>query len=189
MCKFPPVKLSFFPSNYSHYSFRQIVGRKKWWFIPPHQTAYLKPSINFNGFSSHTQTLIGKGGAKPSPWLSKLVRYTTVVNPGDVLINPPWFWHGILNLPDVDAHQDLVIGSPVRYGRGPSSQAAFKTNLLWTINSFAVLFSKYGTAAMRPDFKFNLQADIAGNRRSRQAEDEAAKTAGTNDADPFVEND
>ena len=106
-----------------------------------------------------------------------------------MLINPPWFWHGILNLPDVDAHQDLVIGSPVRYGRGPSSQAAFKTNLLWTINSFAVLLSKYGTAAMRPDFKFNLQADIAGNRRSRQAEDEAAKTAGTNDADPFVEND
>jgi len=56
--------------------FRQIAGRKKWWFIPPSWTAYVFPSININGFSSHTKTLIGKGGDNPSPWLGKLLRYT-----------------------------------------------------------------------------------------------------------------
>ena len=75
-----------------------IVGSKKWWFIPPSQTPYLKPSINVNGFSAHTHTLVGKNGESASPWMEKLERYTAVLNPGDVLINPPWFWHGILNL-------------------------------------------------------------------------------------------
>ena len=58
--------------------FRQIVGRKKWWFIPPSQTPYLKPSINVNGFSAHTKTLVGKDGGQPSPWLNKIERYVAV---------------------------------------------------------------------------------------------------------------
>jgi hypothetical protein len=77
--------------------FRMIVGSKKWWFIPPSQTPYLKPSINVNGFSAHTHTMVGKNGEEVSTWMNKLERYTTVLHPGDVLINPPWFWHGILN--------------------------------------------------------------------------------------------
>ena len=71
--------------------FRQITGRKKWWFIPPSQTPYLKPSLNVRGFSAHTQTLIGKEGNQPSTWLTKLERYVAVLDPGDVLINPPWW--------------------------------------------------------------------------------------------------
>lgn len=70
--------------------FRQIVGRKKWWFIPPSQTAFLKPSLNVRGISSHTRTLVGKEGGEPSPWMTKLERYTAVLDPGDVLFNPPW---------------------------------------------------------------------------------------------------
>lgn len=147
--------------------FRMIAGQKKWWFIPPDQTCYLKPSINVNGFSAHTQTLVGKQGAKPSPWLSKLTRYTSTLNPGDVLINPPWYWHGILNLGKKDAG-DLVIGSPVRYKGGSGSRAAFSSNLLYTLNSFFVLWYNYGNAALRPDFKVNLQHDIANNRRVRE---------------------
>jgi hypothetical protein len=70
--------------------FRQIVGRKKWWFIPPSQTPYLKPSINIRGISAHTHTMVGKEGGQMSPWMNKLERYVSIVNPGDVLINPPW---------------------------------------------------------------------------------------------------
>jgi hypothetical protein len=162
-----------FDSSFSFsfiYSFRQVAGHKKWWFIPPTQTPYLKPSINVNGFSAHTHTLVGKGGAAPSPWLSKLVRYTTVLHPGDVLINPPWFWHGILNLGDKEKH-DLVIGSPVRYKSGYNSKAAFKINILYSINAFIVLYWKYGNAALKPGFNINLQRDIANNRRVRENKD------------------
>jgi hypothetical protein len=103
--------------------FRQIVGQKKWWFIPPHQTAYLKPSINVNGFSSHTHTLVGKEKDSPSPWFNKIERYTAVLNPGDVLINPPWFWHGIINLGNRE-NNDLIVGAPSRYSQGHSIRAA-----------------------------------------------------------------
>ena len=66
--------------------FRQMVGRKKWWFIPPSQTPFLKPSINQNAFSAHTRTFVG-AYAPPSPWLSRIVRYTTVLTPGDALVS------------------------------------------------------------------------------------------------------
>jgi hypothetical protein len=89
---------SYLSSSSSSCSFRQIVGRKKWWFIPPSETPYIKPSFNVNGFSAHTHTLVGKGNETESAWMKKLTRFTAVLEPGDVLINPPWFWHGILNL-------------------------------------------------------------------------------------------
>lgn len=151
--------------------FRQVAGRKKWWFIPPHQTAYLMPSINVNGFSAHTKTLIDKvdpvtGGAQTaSPWLNKITRYTAVVNPGDVLINPPWFWHAILNL---GSPKDIIIGSPVRYGKGATVSAAFRTNLMFTLNGIFTVIRKHGMKAFTAEV--NLQEDIAGNRKDRTVE-------------------
>lgn len=147
--------------------FRQITGEKKWWFIPTTQTAYLKPSINVNGFSAHTHTLVGKEGATPSPWLNKLERYTAVLSPGDVLFNPPWFWHGILNLGN-ETTNDLIIGAPTRYKGSKTLSAAFKTNPLFTTVALFTLFQNYGFASLKPDFKINLQGDIANNRRDRE---------------------
>lgn len=149
--------------------FRQIAGQKKWYFIPPHQTKYLKPSWNVNGFSAHTLTKIGKGGEEPSPWFNKLVRYSTVLSPGDVLLNPPWFWHGVENLGRPNS-TDLVIGSPVRYSRGDCRLAAFRSNFAYSLNSYYMLWHKYGWPAFMPGFKPNLQKDIAANRKTRDVE-------------------
>ena len=149
--------------------FRQIVGQKKWWFIPPSQTPYLKPSINVNGFSAHTKTLVGKGGATPSPWLSKIERYTTVLDPGDVLINPPFFWHGIINLGEKDDNS-LVIGAPSRYIKGYSTIAGFKSNVFLTFNAIFSVARRYGIMkTLRGEL--NLQQDIANNRRQREKKD------------------
>lgn len=156
-----------------HYfiSFRQMVGQKKWWFFHPDQTAYLKPSINVNGFSAHTRTFIGKpGGEAISPWVEKLVRYTTVLNPGDVLINPPWFWHAIINQGSVEDNE-LVIGSPSRYGKGVTLKAAFKSNTALTLNALWMLYYKYGLKVFDPNYKLDLQKDIADNRRNRGGEE------------------
>lgn len=149
--------------------FRQIAGEKKWWFLPPSQTAYLKPSINVNGFSSHTKTLVGRDDGEPSPWLSKLERYTTVVRPGDVLINPPWYWHGILNLGE--AATDIIIGCPSRYGAGETMKAGVRSHFLFTVNALFTLYQRYGFKALNPDFKINLQGDIADNRRQREGKE------------------
>jgi hypothetical protein len=142
-----------------------VAGQKKWWFIPPSQTAFLKPSINVNGFSAHTQTFVGKEDGLPSPWLNKLIRYTSILSPGDVLINPPWFWHGILNLGD-DSTQ-LVIGSPTRYGRGAAGLAGIKSNPLFMLNAVITLIRQKGVSAVIAG-QLNLQAAIANNRRDRE---------------------
>lgn len=143
-----------------------MTGSKKWWLIPPEQSIYLKPSININSISVHTQTKVGKGGEEPSPWLNKLTRYTTIVNSGDILITPPWYWHGILNLGDPKS--DIVIGSPVRYGKDKlGTSAAFKNSPFLCLNLYAVFLYKYGLAAMHPNFRFNMQDVIANNRRNR----------------------
>lgn len=126
---------------------------------------YLKPSININGFSAHTRTTIGMGGKEATPNFKKLLRYTSVVNPGDVLINPPWFWHGIENMGEPGS---LIIGSPVRYGGSPiGKKAAFKNNLLYSANAYIAFYQKYGLDAFKPGFKFNMQTAIANNRRKR----------------------
>ncbi len=138
-----------------------MTGRKKWWFIPPSETPYIIPSVNVNGFSAHSLTKVGKFGGEPSPWMSKLIRYTIVLNPGDVLVNPPWFWHGILNLGEPD---ELVIGSPVRYGKGIARYAAFLNNPLYQVNAQLVMYQMYGGK------NGNFQNDIAKNRQQRSTE-------------------
>lgn len=109
--------------------FRQIAGRKKWWLIPVTQTPYVYASLNANGFSSHTKTLVGKQDQQPSPWLDKIERYTVVLEPGDILINTAWYWHGIINLGEDD--NELVIGVPTRYRTGLVS--SLSSNFLFTL--------------------------------------------------------
>jgi hypothetical protein len=144
--------------------FRQMAGRKKWWFVNPSWTAYLYPSININGFSCHTKTLIGKGGDEPSPWLSKLERYTAILNPGDALINPPWYWHAIHNLPDENESEsdNLVIGVPTRYGGPECVKAALRSDPVLSLVAFGKIIKDYGSAE---NFrKRGLEEGIAENR-------------------------
>jgi len=148
--------------------FRQIVGVKKWWFIPPSQTAYLKPSLNVNGFSAHTHTLVGKDGEQESPWMSKLERYTSTLYPGDVLINPPWFWHGILNLGDQSS--DLVIGVPTRYNSGSVILTAFRSNPILTALAVAVVF--YNNARNGFQSFGDVEDKIQANRVARMVNSE-----------------
>lgn len=123
--------------------FRQIVGRKKWWLIPVSQTPYVYPSLNPNGFSAHTLTKIGKGNEDPSPWLTKIERYTVTLNPGDVLLNPPWFWHGIKNIPDTP--DGIVIGVPTRYGNAnPLKMPSFRSNFMLSVIGLGSIAYTYG---------------------------------------------
>jgi hypothetical protein len=147
--------------------FRMVTGTKKWWFIPPSQTAYIKPSINLNGFSAFTHTLVGKEGKEVSPWMTKLERYTVVVQPGDVLINPPWFWHGILNMGPAG---QPVIGCPSRYARGHLMKSAFRSNWFLQIIGLACLVKKYGWGVLGVGASFDMQKAIMDNRKVRNVE-------------------
>lgn len=152
--------------------FRQIAGRKKWWLIPPHQTYIVNPSLNPNGFSAHTLTKIGKGNEDPSPWLSKIQRFTVTLEPGDVLLNPAWFWHGIENLPFEDGSDSLVIGVPTRY-KNKYALPAFKNNWLFSLIGLTMISKNYGYSQFTSD-PSNLQNGIEKARNAR-AQQFAAK--------------
>jgi hypothetical protein len=70
--------------------FIQVVGRKRWEFLMPEYSPYLWPLkggvVNFwNG---------NENMARDS---EHLPREFVVLNPGDVLLNPPWQWHKIVS--------------------------------------------------------------------------------------------
>jgi len=72
--------------------FRMVVGRKRWWFIPPSETKFIFAIQTENGFSAHTKTVW-----QSDPWFKKMERYEVTLEPGDLLLNTPWFWHAVEN--------------------------------------------------------------------------------------------
>jgi len=144
--------------------FRMIAGRKEWTLIPPHQTPYLMSSLNQNGFSAHTLTTIGKGKEAVSPWLKKIERYTVTLEPGDMLLNTAWYWHGIRNLGDDP--NELSIGVPTRYSI-KYSLPAIKSNWLLTLIALATIQKNYNGVATFTSNAANLQDGIEKARTSR----------------------
>ena len=131
--------------------------------MPPSETPYVYSAINENSFSSHTKTKIGLTNNQ-SPWFKNLKRYYTVLNPGDILINTPWFWHAIENLGEKGSNE-LIIGAPARYLGGAS---AFRSNLLYSLNMLTYMVPRHGLDLLKSDFKFDLQKDVTNDRRSRE---------------------
>jgi hypothetical protein len=116
--------------------FRMIVGRKRWWFMPTTETPYMMPSMTSTGFSMHsTLRMAPIGGNITDPIVPKMERYTAVLEPGDLLINPPWIWHAIENI------DNFTVGVPSRYP-GP---AAFRTDPIATIMAGMRFISNYGS--------------------------------------------
>lgn len=141
--------------------FRQIIGKKKWWLVPPSETPLVYPSLNPNGFSAHTKTQIGKGNDSPSPWLSKLKRWEVVLNPGDVLLNPPWIWHGILNVEGGEG--GLSVGVPSRYNA--KMMPALKNNFLFSVIGIACISWNFGY----DKFTSSAESAQAGIEKARNA--------------------
>jgi len=153
--------------------FRQIAGRKKWWLIPTTQTAFVYSSLNQNGFSSHTKTNVGKEDEMESDWMKKLERYTVELDPGDVLINTAWYWHGILNLgEDPD---ELIIGVPTRY-KLPTPWNSLRSNWLLSIIAAIQIHRDFGLDKFVSDTE-NLQGGIEKARTKRGEQMSAGKDA------------
>lgn len=119
--------------------FRQVVGRKKWFFVSPSYKHFLFPSWNEHGLFGSSLTKVGKGGETISPWLERIPRWTVEVSPGDILINPAWVWHGIINKPG-EGTGELVIGCPTRIGNPTVQKATIFNDPLMSIQAGIRMF-------------------------------------------------
>ncbi|MFY0654769.1 MAG: cupin-like domain-containing protein [Cyclobacteriaceae bacterium] len=95
--------------------FLNVIGRKEWHFIDPSYTAIMQPAMSKYGsycVSELQDPLIGdfyENFTNKYSEMSHVPIYKIVLEPGDMLYNPAWWWHRVSNL------SPLNIGCATRY--------------------------------------------------------------------------
>ncbi|NET36795.1 MAG: hypothetical protein F6K19_33005 [Cyanothece sp. SIO1E1] len=95
--------------------FLNITGKKEWHFIDPSYTPIMLPAMSKFGMfcaSELTESLEGEffdDLTSRYPFFKHIPIYKTVLEEGDMLFNPPWWWHRVKNL------SPLTIGCANRY--------------------------------------------------------------------------
>ena len=82
----------------------QLEGRKKWYFIHPHHTWFMYPIITDHMMFCGSFVPVSAGAEfqdRYFPLYNLCPRMEAVMEPGDILLNPPWYWHAIESLDDV----------------------------------------------------------------------------------------
>lgn len=82
--------------------FVQVDGQKKWWFINPQYAFFLYPVAQAGvaagvGLVTTPETV----NEKAYPLFKYVPRFSIVLEPGDLMFNPPWWWHCIKNVSEV----------------------------------------------------------------------------------------
>ncbi|MEO0803316.1 MAG: cupin-like domain-containing protein [Cyanobacteria bacterium J06642_2] len=81
--------------------FVNIHGRKEWQFVNPKHSAWMYPVVNVSGVYGSSAVDFRKSQEEhrqACPLYEQIPVYKTILNPGDVLVNPPWWWHAIRNV-------------------------------------------------------------------------------------------
>jgi hypothetical protein len=81
-----------------------VYGRKRWRFVNPRHTPFMYPVVRKDFFYSAsavdarmtTQERLSAG----YPLYDRIPVYEAVLEPGDVLYSPQWWWHTVDNLSD-----------------------------------------------------------------------------------------
>jgi hypothetical protein len=77
----------------------QAHGRKKWVLVAPRFTPFMYPALS-KGLNWQSRVDFRQPDCDECPLYRYVDRYETVLEPGDILWNPPWVWHGVMNLTD-----------------------------------------------------------------------------------------
>jgi hypothetical protein len=79
--------------------FVMVEGRKTWYFVDPKDSVFLYPFPVMGRAASFALCLYpDEYDAEQFPAFEWCPYYTATLEPGDVLLNPPWWWHGVRNL-------------------------------------------------------------------------------------------
>eukprot|EP00401_Gymnodinium_catenatum_P078595 CAMPEP_0117478956 /NCGR_PEP_ID=MMETSP0784-20121206/11630_1 /TAXON_ID=39447 /ORGANISM="" /LENGTH=323 /DNA_ID=CAMNT_0005273355 /DNA_START=96 /DNA_END=1067 /DNA_ORIENTATION=+ len=78
--------------------FYQVDGKKTWWFVDPYDTFLGYPAALLGRAAGVLMCLWPIDYNKEAfPLFKYCPVYKTELEPGDVLFNPPWWWHSIKN--------------------------------------------------------------------------------------------
>jgi hypothetical protein len=117
--------------------FVQIQGRKRWTFVHPDHTPLISPVVGSDAYFSGSLLEYPEPDAERMavdfPLWQFCPRYEVVLEPGDVLYNPPWYWHRIRNesSPTIGSASRWLILPPAR------SNMLFEFFLTWHARFFS----------------------------------------------------
>lgn len=80
-----------------HNLFTQVYGRKHWILYPPAYDCVLRPPVNRTPYF-HSAFDPDHPDFETYPEMQYLDRYECTLEPGDILFNPPSWWHHVTNL-------------------------------------------------------------------------------------------
>lgn len=75
----------------------QAYGRKKWVLIQPEYTPFMYPALS-NGLNWQSRVDFREPNYDATPLYRYVDKYETILEPGDILWNPPFVWHGVMNV-------------------------------------------------------------------------------------------
>jgi hypothetical protein len=81
--------------------FFNVHGQKEWFFVHPKHTFWMYGVLQANGAAGDSEIDHNQPASaqrEKFPLFEQVPVYSARLNPGDVLINPPWWWHAINNL-------------------------------------------------------------------------------------------
>lgn len=136
---------SYHCANFNNLFF-QVAGRKKWTFVDPQYEALMYPMFNAKSMdvaSFLTTVVLSQPDvmAEYFPLYALAPKLTAVLEPGDVLMNPPWYWHMIENLDSasIGVATRWFLPSGHQYQNSLHSTLQFFSTHMWNVYYTRVL--------------------------------------------------
>ena len=102
--------------------FCQLHGQKRWRFVPPAWSPWMYPEFGKNPYAVHVTSPIRTDRYQEQredyPLFEHAPHFHALLEPGDVLFNPAWWWHEVENLGE-------TIGVPIRVVTTPLTNPSF----------------------------------------------------------------
>jgi len=141
----------------------QISGVKKWIMVDPKYSKYMRPSMR-NGKTA----IVGGHISIEEETMPYFPRHEFVLNPGDFLYNPEWYWHSIQNHP-VGPYAFGLVSRQCHILRN-LKQASVFTGMVTANHIYAAIFDVEarmriwalfsGESLMQPEKAINVDAKL-----------------------------
>lgn len=123
--------------------FYQIEGHKEWTFFPPSESMLLFPYGHRYNVAYNSEVDIFNVDYEKNPFYNALDGHKVVLNPGDVLIFPSYWWHGVKNLDDTTIGIDFAIVDLIgSLGRNPLLTLTTVLNPNLVFESLSAIFKQ-----------------------------------------------
>ncbi|MDF1797506.1 MAG: cupin-like domain-containing protein [Coxiellaceae bacterium] len=126
-------------------SFLMVHGNKHWTFVPPEYTYALRPILNSSALNAlcgiKDHKLPFEEYEKTIPLYNRIPKYSVLLEPGDMLLFSPWWWHAV----DNTSPNSIAVATrwtPIKAKKAPRGNVIF-SNIQASNPSFVAYSKKY----------------------------------------------